>query len=359
MTPTIRLRGPADIIAVLPYHLGYRPSDSLVLVCLEGNRLAFVARLDLPPPDVDEWAVVDELLPHVLREAPDRVVLVGFETVEGRAEPVVAAMRDALLDEDIEVADRLLVRDGRWWSLGCTDGCCPAEGQPLPGDEDVPAIADYVLLGRRPAPSRADLDARLAPGRVDPTMTARCTRLSADLEAAARRGGSPQRSWCRSALSAWGDLLDDVDDDPARRGPELTHEMWARLTVSLRDRNLRDLVIAWICPGTLPLEVFEPALLELAETHLPPRGRDGARPPQEWAREHDRVTERLADLCRHGPAELSPGPLTVLASFTWWLGDGALTRTALDRALEVDPGYRLAQLLERMVSLAIRPGCAA
>ena len=71
------------------------------------------------------------------------------------------------------------------------------------------------------------------------------------------------------------------------------------------------------------------------------------------------MTERLADLCRHGPAELSPGPLTVLASFTWWLGDGALTRTALDRALEVDPDYRLAQLLERMVSLAIRPGCAA
>jgi len=32
-----------------------------------------------------------------------------------------------------------------------------------------------------------------------------------------------------------------------------------------------------------------------------------------------------------------------------------LTRIALDRALRVDPHYRLAQLLERMVDLAIRP----
>ncbi len=29
--------------------------------------------------------------------------------------------------------------------------------------------------------------------------------------------------------------------------------------------------------------------------------------------------------------------LSVLASFTWWRGDGALTRIALDRALRVDP----------------------
>jgi len=47
--------------------------------------------------------------------------------------------------------------------------------------------------------------------------------------------------------------------------------------------------------------------------------------------------------------------VTVLATFTWWRGDGAVTRVALDRALRVDPGYRLAQLLERMVDLAIRP----
>jgi hypothetical protein len=48
--------------------------------------------------------------------------------------------------------------------------------------------------------------------------------------------------------------------------------------------------------------------------------------------------------------------LSVLASFVWWRGDGALARVALARALRCDSDYRLAQLLEQMVDLAIRPG---
>ena len=80
MTTTIRLRGPADIITVLPYHLGYRPAESLVVVCLMRNRIGVVGRIDLPPPDVDPELVAVELLPIVRRERPDAVVLVGFES---------------------------------------------------------------------------------------------------------------------------------------------------------------------------------------------------------------------------------------------------------------------------------------
>jgi hypothetical protein len=48
-----------------------------------------------------------------------------------------------------------------------------------------------------------------------------------------------------------------------------------------------------------------------------------------------------------------------LAHLAWWLGDGALARTALDRALAVDSDYRLATLLERMVDVAARPQVSA
>jgi hypothetical protein len=355
MTATIRLRGPADIIAVLPYHLGYRPTDSLVVVCLAASCLTMVGRLDLPPPDTDPWAAVEELLPCVLREKPDRVVLVGFETDAGHAETVSVATRDALLDEGVEVADRLLVRGGRWWSLDCTSGCCPAEGAAVPRDEDVPAVADYVLLGRRPAASRADLHSRLTPGE-DERVAGRWPRLAADLAEATRRGGPALGKARRRALRDWGDLLDVTEERVATKPGD---EAWARMAVSLLDVTVRDLVIAWICPGTLGLDVFDPSLVDLADQHLPPRRADAALLADEVARSHDRLTERLAELCRQVPVELSPGPLTVLASFTWWLGDGALTRVALDRALAADPDYRLARLLERMVDLAIRPRRAA
>ena len=100
--------------------------------------------------------------------------------------------------------------------------------------------------------------------------------------------------------------------------PELTPPELARLAVSLTDVDLRDALVAWICPVALTLDLVPEAL-----------------------------REQMVDLL--------PAPLTVLASFTWWRGDGALTRIALDRALAVDPDYRLARLLSRMVDLAIRP----
>lgn len=58
---------------------------------------------------------------------------------------------------------------------------------------------------------------------------------------------------------------------------------------------------------------------------------------------------------RHAADEYAPAPLTVLACFTGWRGNGTLTRAALDRALRCEPDYRLALLLERVVDLAIRP----
>ena len=94
MTTTIRLRGAADIITVLPYHLGYRPADSLVVVCLTGNRIGMVGRIDLPPPDVDPALVTVELLKagvpmeqpnesvleHLI--AADRIVLAGLSAYD-------------------------------------------------------------------------------------------------------------------------------------------------------------------------------------------------------------------------------------------------------------------------------------
>ncbi len=353
MTTRIRLRGPADIITVLPYHLGYRPTDSLVVVCLEGRRVAFVGRLDLPPPDLDPRAYVEELLTYVVGEQPDRVVVVGFESEPGRADPASAAMRDALDDAQVTVAERLLVRDQRWWSLDCDLPCCPDEGEPLPREDDVPAIADYVLLGRRPAQSRADLARRLDPIEDLAGVERRCVGLLADL-AAATRSRTALRRMRRQALAHWGELL-DVGDAEGDRSPRFTDDAWARMAVSLRDVQLRDLVIAWLCPGTLEVDLLDPGLVDLAVRYLPPSGQAPGRTDEEWLLEQDHLVERLSALCRQTPTELSPGPLTLLASVTWWLGDGALTRVALERALSVDPSYTLARLLERMVDFAVRP----
>ena len=45
---------------------------------------------------------------------------------------------------------------------------------------------------------------------------------------------------------------------------------------------------------------------------------------------------------------------TVAAHVAWVEGDGALARAAIDRALRLVPGYRLALLLERLVDAGLR-----
>jgi len=128
------------------------------------------------------------------------------------------------------------------------------------------------------------------------------------------------------------------------------------LAISLTDVDLRDGLIAWLCPGTLSLDLIDPILATQMRGALSdPPWLDGGVREMLRVIGRQRIERRLCELCAALPGLLAVPALTVLASFTWWRGDGALTRVALERALGTDPDYRLALLLERMVDLAIRP----
>jgi len=389
----IRLRGPADVVATLPYHLGYQPTDSLVLIGLhgpEGTQLGFVARVDLPRRQDEVWPTADAVAPLVLAQHPERLLLVAYEdgsSAAGSSDPLSRAVRDVVCDAGIEVAERLVVRDGRYWSPDCRDSCCPDEGTPVPAPPDVPAVADYVLLGRSPLQHRDDLAGLVTPRSAESGVDgsegsgAPSRRLTAVVGLGRafqdrRSGGRTQgprpvgreprcdalQDW---GLAAWRRLLTDepgadgadgadrwspsdaAPPPPARyRGSAqpTTPDLGVLLAASLRDVALRDLVITWLCPGSLDLDLLDPGLVRRAREVLP----DGL--PDEAF-----LTHRLAALCRATPPKTAAAPLTVLANHVWWHGDGALARTALDLALAQEPGYRLAVLLERMLDLAIPP----
>jgi hypothetical protein len=155
-------------------------------------------------------------------------------------------------------------------------------------------------------------------------------------------------------LTLWSQVLCGRDDaEPIRTLPA---QDLAVLAVSLTDVDLRDGLIGWLCPGTLPKNLIDPLLFQQMARALPG-------PPWLEADAADtarvvglqRIERRLCELSAALPDVWAVPTLTVLASLTWWRGDGALTRIALDRALRAQPQYRLARLLERMVDLAVRP----
>jgi hypothetical protein len=373
MTTTIHLSGPADVLAVLPYQLGFHPHDCLVAVSLHGTRVGLVQRIDLPPYRHVADAVIAMMAP-LRQDSPSSVVLIGFEERANESRAMLDEMAGACGAAGIEVADRMVVRGGRWFAPDCHQSCCPPEGQRLPAPSEVPAVAEFVGREICPLPDRSALAHRLEPSM--PLMSRALSTLADEwlaLRLAAKDAGEEEADECRATeLEVWARILCAEDD--AESIEALPAQDLAMLAVSLTDVDLRDALIAWLCPRTLAQELIDPVLLvqmdwALAEPpwlgrNISPGGgiMDGGDIANRGAvREIDqvialqRIEQRLCELCAALPDVWAVPALTVLATFTWWRGDGALTRIALDRALKADPHYRLAQLLERMVDLAIRP----
>ena len=369
MTTTIHLCGPADVLTVLPYQLGFHPHDCLVVVSLHGTRMGLVQRLDLPPLEKVGEAVAAMLAP-LRQEAPAAVLLIGFEESEGESRAILDQMADACLAHGVEVADRMVVRGSRWFDLDCTQSCCPPGGLPLPAPSAVPAVAEFVGREIYPLADRSVLVDQLE--SHTPLLSLEVCRLAdewlqvrqeetstrdADLRTPGTettRGGLELLRFRAGEIKLWSLVLCSTDDAaPIRAMPA---EDLARLAVSLTDVDLRDALIGWLCPGTLPHELMDPVLFLQMSRVLPgPQCSAGDAADMAQAVGRQRIEHRLCELSAVLPDAWAVPTLTVLASFTWWRGDGALTRIALDRALRTQPHYRLARLLERMVDLAIRP----
>lgn len=326
---TLKLRGAADIVAALPYLVGFQPTGSLVLVGLRGERrrVGLTLRVDLPEP---EWAeeCVRWVLPHLERNDAREVIVALYPTSGALAaesvDAVMQALSDRLQRRGIGLREALVVADGRWWSLVCGDPrCCPPEGTPLP---DVPSVVDVAMTveGRRVLPSRGALDASLEP----------VTGLLRDsMEEALRLAGAHlcDRVWAGAKDEVAEESLRLLRDavraraDQARVGGllaacELSARAAARLIVGLDDVGVRDEVITWF---------------------------DG-----EWGQAAYSLMRELA------PRAVPPFhvvPLTVLGWLAYLHGEGALASMAAERALAADPDYGMAVILDDALRRGIAP----
>jgi hypothetical protein len=337
MTADITLRGPEEIIAVLPYQLGYHLSHCVVAVALRGRTMGMVARADLPPAEHAE-EVAGTLVDALRRDGATSVVVVAWEDETDSSTPVTLALVERLESEGVTVVDVAVVRGGRRYSPICAEQCCPPDGAPLRDPTTVPAVADLVALGRAPLEHRDAVDRLVAP---DPDAHGLGRVLATR---ASRRPG--RRRWAR----AWAEVL-----AVSREGP-LRPAAVADAALSLADVPWRDGMVAWLSPGVLPFsEVDDEVLRQLRSSvprWFPVRGRPALR-----TTERPDLTSRLVELCRAVPdacAAEAVALCTVTAHVAWAEGDGAIARAALDRADRLDPDYRLAVLLRRLVDAGVR-----
>lgn len=305
--PVVRTAGPAGIVAVIPRLLGFEPADSLVIVGLAADhRVVVTFRYDLPPDLNARWPrelieIADNAAGVLARERIPAVVLAGY----GTSDPAEAAVRAAgwkLGRDGIDVLGAFRVNGGLYFDL---DGG-PAEGQPLDGSA-CPELPEG-MASHPVAPSREAMSATIA----GPSGDAAAPMLAA-LEAAAGRDRTVEDGLLHSiaVLNTWyaGSAL--TDDDIATLAVSMAEHMW-----------VRDDLWARMQPGK-------------ARQHL-----------AFWTE----VVRRL-------PAVVAASA-SLLAFVAWQAGNGAFAAIAVERALDEDPGYSMADLLRRVLQDGLPPSSA-
>jgi hypothetical protein len=322
MSDTIRLKGPHDIVAAVPYLVGFHPDDSLVCVVVDNSRVAFVARLDLPTTANDHrWRQAAYDTAVVVAQYGSAAIMVGYGVLD-RVKPAAATLTAALLAADVHVLAILRVHHGRYWRwVGGNEGCPPDGTVYEPAASPVPAEAAY--RGVAPLPSRAALQQLIEPitGRDRDTMRAASgaalRRLHAQLTDDASDGDRPPSP---------------VPDHVVRGGIAAVRQAFA---TAAQGQTLSDDDAAWLTAVLLIPEVRDHAWIAC----------DGGE-----------AQRRLwIDVTRRAIAATAAAPACLLAVTAYLVGDGALARVAVDRAMQVDPEYVLARLLDCALQAGVPP----
>lgn len=332
------ISGARDIISAIPALLGFVPHRSLVLVCLSETAsgaygIDTVMRHDLSLPAVTGRAARSAVT-REMREVIGRFAVVSARNqvhtafavivddrasstvtdshIDGRFRAVALRLAADLRQHGTSVmqvflTSRLLAGE-RWTSV-----IGPTESGTVADPATSPIALAHLLEGRALHESRETLKQVLTP---EDTVFSR--EVASHISDAQRRDPGSDRRRLESVLGQIASWAAAPSDSPAVIA--LAPSQTAEFGVALRSVIVRDSLLA----------VTSTAFADIAE--------------QLWT-----------ILMRTLPTSERACPATLLAFSAYARGDGALAALAVDIALDADPDYSLARLLERSLQTGARP----
>ncbi|MFJ7217073.1 DUF4192 domain-containing protein [Amycolatopsis sp. NPDC098790] len=314
--PPVDLRSPAQLLAALPYLIGFRPANSVVLIGHRTDRVGLVLRGDLPHPE-DRARQARALAARYVLSPPTAVTLalIGGGRRPGSPPPHAgfAAELTEVLDElGIPVLHALWAADiteGAAW--GCYSD--PECGGELPDPRATVTAAWATEAGWVAFDSREELEALLAPRSPEAVV-----RRSATLS------GMPSLPWPESTCVAEAASVIRAAFERQRRGAgPPTDEQAVLLASALTLPEIRDACLGMAVP-----------------------------PHTSQAREAERLWLALV---QELPAPERAEAATLLGYTSFMRGDGTFAGMALDTALEADEDHVLAGLLHTVLQRGMPP----
>jgi hypothetical protein len=306
------LTSPHDLLAAIPFLIGYHPENSLVLVALKDDNVGMAMRVDMPTDIAPES--YDLLASHFQREAADAALIVAYVDSETDPEPVLINTSAALLRAGISIKESLIVSDGRYRSMLCHDSeCCPSLGSPIPDIDSSRIAAEHVIAGH-PMPF---------------------ANVSGLVQSIAALPSAMEESWQSEVRTFWiesdSENLIDLQRDGATAVIDLAGE-YAQGR-GAEDRELVARVIGRISD------------IQVRDYALGSHNEETA----------DAYWQMWRELLLIAPRGFVAPIASIFAALAYERGEGALAHKALDRALADDERYSLALLLRRVFTAGWPP----
>ena len=298
------LTSPHDLLAAVPFMVGYHPKDSLVAMALRDDKVVMAMRVDFPDPDLI-LATSETIAMHLIREQASEAIVVGYLPTNTLETDSLAIVREVIARHDIIVKECIAVRGDRFRSNLCQDiGCCPPEGNPIPLLTDSRVTAEQVAAGN-PLPY-LDLD----------EMKRSIAAQPADKE-------------LNKLLKKIADI--DYDSDEVtllqRQGVNAIIELAMEFKGAGFSGNKA--LIALVLARLLDLQVRDYAMGMSTEESC------------------EQLWDMWRWLLRIAPRGYVAPVAVIFAIMSYERGDGALAQRALDRAFEDSAKYQMAKLLRR------------
>ncbi|MEV4557229.1 DUF4192 domain-containing protein [Kitasatospora sp. NPDC049285] len=311
------LHGPADVVAFVPYHLGYHPKDAVALVGIsEGNRVGGVFRVSIPQPE-EPKAVASAGIGmltqmHANHHEPiEKIAIVLYSEpdtgedhagVRTKTATLVQHFVQAASEADLPRLEVLLVSNDSWSSYLCAENsCCPPNGIPLQGTAASPVAVAYTLVGRAPFPSFQEVQRQLQPAD--------------GLHQKEMEVAIPAAIFRPIGMTAAHALLLELLKEDKMPAADRT----ATLLAALQNRDFRDVALGY-CEESERSRAIA-LWRHLAVSSVPPY------------------------------QNFAAAPLTLLAWNSWLLHEDVVARAALAQALEVDPAYELGLSMRELFML--------
>jgi hypothetical protein len=384
------LRSSRDLLAAVPYLLGFRPRECVVVLAVTAEgRVGLVART--PLAGLDGTGADVGTVARAAGRVGARLALVVLYTASpsvqarARAAAVVGALDESLdqsLDHAVDVETWMVGPEG-YRGLDCTDpACCPPQGRPAADLEHGEVPAAFVVAGRaiaaseqeahRIPPASAGVRDRVAKAAARAERVRGAARDQAPAAPGTASGpgrGDALGRWRAEAYGVWCDLLRQAAAE-LRAGPPgdvvLPPARLGRLAVALADVPVRDAVLLSLVPGGREAadrtvgasrgpggdaRDVEAATSRAIARVVDPRC---GVPPDGTTADAARLV--LEQLVGGAPRRWHAPPLALLGFLAWWLGDGWLAARRVRESAGQDPAYRLAALLTGVLEAAVPPG---